>query len=85
MGRSGGTPAKLKRLDRIDDADAYHVRVVRRVRLEGELLRVGQTLTTPALSLALRLVGAGFARPADAHTALDVALGLELRRAIPRA
>lgn len=75
---------ELQRLALIDDPEAYHVRITRRVHLAGELVKVGETVTTPALGLALRLVGCGFGTPADARTRLDVDLGLALHRAIPR-
>lgn len=75
---------EAKQRARIVAPDAYRVLVLRRVRLAGELLTVGQTVVTPTLGLALRLVGCGFGIPADARTRLDVDLGLALRRAIPR-
>ena len=68
----------------IDDANPYAVRVHRRVRIGGILVRPGALITTPELKLALLLIGTGAGEAANRLTRLDAALGLALQRAIPR-
>lgn len=45
----------------------------------------GSVIETPSLRQALHAVRMKFARPADAHTRLDVELALMLDRLLPRA
>lgn len=67
-----------------DEPDVYRVHIVRRVRLASGLVTPGETVTTPALGLALHLIRRGIGKPADRHTRLCVELGLALQRVIPR-
>lgn len=78
------TPAAPHRPAFVDDPASYRLLVLRRVRLGGDLVAPGATVTTPELKLAMRLVGCGFAMAVDRHSRLDVALGLALQRAIAR-
>ena len=60
-----------------DEPAPYHVKMLRRARLQGRLFVVGQIVTIQgdtSLRSAAALVSTKQARPADEHTARDVAL-----------
>jgi hypothetical protein len=70
-----------------DDAGPYRVRILRRIRVDGILVRPGQTLLVPRDRLAVVdfHVKTGAGRPADEETARDLELWRLLRQALPAA